>query len=54
MHNNLLLPRGAILPGILAICLLATAFTPLAAANEVLKWNETALKAVSTGGQNPI
>jgi hypothetical protein len=54
MRNDLLLPRSAILPGILVVCLLATAFVPLAAANEVLKWNETALKAVAAGGQNPI
>ena len=54
MRNDLLLPRNTILPCILAVCLLATAFVPLAAANEVLKWNETALKAVAADGQNPI
>ena len=54
MRNDLLLPRNTILPRILVVCLLATAFVPLAAANEVLTWNETALKAVAAGGQNPI
>jgi hypothetical protein len=54
MRNDLLRPRSAILPGILVVCLLTTAFVPLAAANEVLKWNETALKAVAAGGQNPV
>jgi hypothetical protein len=54
MRNGLLFPRSAILHGILGVWLLAMAFVPLAAANEVLKWNETALKAVAAGGQNSI
>ena len=37
MHNGLLFPRRAIVSGILGVCLLATAFVPLATANEVLK-----------------
>jgi hypothetical protein len=54
MRNGLLFPRSAILPGILGVCLLAAAFVPMVAANEVLKWNETALKAVAAGGQNSM
>ena len=45
---------GAILAGILLIGLLAPAHAQPSPANEVLKWNETALKAISAGGQNPI
>jgi hypothetical protein len=40
--------------GVLVVVLLAAAQAQPAPANEVLKWNETALKAISTGGQNPI
>ena len=54
MRNDFLLPRHTILVGILVVCFLATAFTPLAAANEVLKWNETALKATTANGQNAV
>jgi hypothetical protein len=54
MRNGLLFPRSAILPGILGGCLLAIAVVPLAAANEVLKWNETALKAAVADGQHSI
>jgi hypothetical protein len=54
MRNGLLFPSSAILPGILGVCLLAIAFVPPAAANEVLKWNETALKAAAAGGQNSL
>jgi hypothetical protein len=46
--------RSAILAAILVVSLLATAHTPSANANEVLAWNETALKAAAAGGQNPI
>ena len=46
--------RIAVLTGILAVCLLATALALSAAANEVLTWNETALKAAAAGGQNPV
>jgi hypothetical protein len=45
---------SAILTGILVVGLMATAHAQPTPAKEVLKWNETALKAVSTGGQNPI
>jgi vanadium-dependent haloperoxidase-like protein len=54
MRHGLLFPRSAILPSILGVCLLAIAFVPPAAANEVLKWNETALKAAAAGGQNSL
>lgn len=54
MLDNPLLPQECHLTGILVVCLLATALVPLAAANEVLKWNETALKAVTAGGQNLV
>jgi len=54
MRNDLLLSRSAILPGILVVCLLATAHASLAVANEVLKWNETAIKAAVADGQTPV
>ena len=31
-----------------------TAYLPVAAANEVVKWNDSAVRAVGAGGQNPI
>jgi hypothetical protein len=34
--------------------LLVTAHTPSATANEVLTWNETALKTIAAGGQNSV
>jgi hypothetical protein len=46
--------RRTLLPGLLVVGLLVTPRTLSAAANEVLTWNETALKAVAAGGQNPV
>jgi hypothetical protein len=46
--------RRTLLTGLLIVGLLASAHAPSAAANEVLTWNETALKAVAAGGQNPV
>lgn len=54
MFNEPWPPRNTVLTDILVACLMATTLAPLAAANEVLKWNETALKAVTAGGQNPV
>jgi hypothetical protein len=45
---------STVLPGILVVCLMAVAHTPPATANEVLTWNETAVKAATAGGQNPL
>jgi hypothetical protein len=42
------------LTSLLLVGLLITAHAPSAAANEVLTWNETALKVVAAGGQNPV
>jgi uridylate kinase len=39
---------------VLVVVLLATTCLAPAAANEVLKWNETAVKVAAAGGQNPI
>jgi hypothetical protein len=46
--------RRTLLTGLLIVGLLVTAHTPSTAANTVLTWNETALKAVAAGGQNPV
>jgi hypothetical protein len=43
-----------LLPGLLVVGLLATAPAPPAAANEVLTWNETTVKAATANGQNTI
>jgi PAP2 superfamily/Vanadium chloroperoxidase N-terminal domain len=43
-----------LLTGIFVVGLLVTARTSPADANAVLTWNETALKAVAAGGQNPV
>jgi len=45
--------RSSVLTGILSVCLIATAHLP-AAANEVLRWNETTMKAIEANGQNNI
>src|SRR5205809_958499 len=50
-HRQVLV--SAVLTGILVVCLLTTTLTTPAAANEVLKWNETAIKVATAGGQNP-
>jgi hypothetical protein len=41
---------SSVLTALLVVGLLAAAHTPLAAANEVLTWNETAVKAAAAGG----
>lgn len=46
--------RRTLLPGLLVVGLLVTARTLPAAANEVLTWNETALKALAAGGQMSV
>jgi hypothetical protein len=46
--------RYTLLTGLLVVGLLVTARTLPAAANEVLTWNETALKALDAGGQRSV
>ena len=46
--------RRTLLTGLLVVGLLVTAHTPSATANEVLTWNETALKAIAAGGQTSV
>ena len=47
--------RGsAVLTGLLVLGLLATALSARAAPNEVLNWNDTAVKVATAGGQNGI
>jgi hypothetical protein len=46
--------RCTLLAGLLVVGLLAAAPAPPAAANEVLTWNETAVKAATANGQNTI
>jgi hypothetical protein len=53
MHDRRLF-GSAVLTGILIVALLAAAHSPPVAANEVLTWNEIAVKAVVAGGQNPV
>jgi Vanadium chloroperoxidase N-terminal domain len=52
-HNRRVL-GSAVLSGMLVIGLMAAAYAAPAGTNEVLAWNETALKAASSGGQNPL
>ena len=40
--------------GLLVVGLLVTAHLPAAGANEVLTWNETALKVIAAGGQRTV
>jgi hypothetical protein len=59
MQNRFLMSRrwaigSAVLTGFLVVCLMTTALTLPAAANEVLTWNETAVKVSTAGGQNNI
>src|SRR5262245_11948221 len=42
------------LTGILLIGLIEAAHAPPVAANEVLTWNETAVKSAAAGGQTPV
>jgi hypothetical protein len=46
--------RSTVLPGILIVYILAATLPLPATANEVLAWNETAVKASGAGGQNPV
>jgi hypothetical protein len=46
--------RRTLLTGRLVVGLLITARTLPATANEVLTWNETALKAIEAGGQRSV
>jgi hypothetical protein len=43
--------RRTLLTGILVVGLLVTVHTPSVAANDVLMWNETAVKAAAAGGR---
>jgi Vanadium chloroperoxidase N-terminal domain len=54
MRNGCRVFGSTILTGVLVIALTAIVHGAPAAANEVLTWNETALKAVAAGGQNPV
>jgi len=38
----------------LALCLIGVSFVPQAAANEVVQWNETTIKAIAANGQNNL
>src|SRR5215472_16418258 len=38
----------------LALCLIGVSFAPQAAANEVVQWNETTMKAIAANGQNNL
>ena len=46
--------RSAVLTGILAIVLTAIVGARPAAANEVIQWNDTALKVIDANGQNAV
>jgi hypothetical protein len=46
--------RGAVLTGGLTATLAAVVCAPPAAANEVIQWNDTALKIIDANGQNAI
>jgi hypothetical protein len=46
--------RSSVLLGILIMVLMAATYAPPAAANEVLTWNEIAVKVALAGGQNPV
>ena len=54
MSNHGRACRRTLLTGLLAVSLLGIARTSPAATNEVLTWNETALKAAAANGQNSI
>ena len=54
MHADTVLARAAAPVRLAAAGLIVALCTLPAAANDVLKWNETTVKAVTTGGQNPI
>jgi hypothetical protein len=45
---------SAVLTSLLLVCLTAAAHAQATPANEVLTWNETAVKASTAGGQNTI
>jgi hypothetical protein len=45
---------NTILAGILACAVMAMAITPPAAANEVIEWNDTAMKVIGANGQSPV
>jgi hypothetical protein len=59
-EKDCLMPQGrrvlgsVVLAGLLVICLMTTALPALAATNEVLTWNETAIKVAIAGGQDGI
>jgi len=52
MHAVPVVSQSAV--SLISAFLCFTLFTHAAAANDVLKWNDTAVKAASAGGQNPI
>src|SRR5262245_2366074 len=47
-------PERALLALIVLGCLAVAGFAAPTAANEVVKWNEIALKVIADGGQNPV
>ena len=54
MHADTVLARAAAPVRLAAAGLIVALCTLPAAANDVLKWNDTTVKAVTMGGQNPI
>jgi hypothetical protein len=54
MHADSVFARAAALVRLSAAGAIVAIFTLPVAANDVLKWNDTTVKAATTGGQNPI
>ena len=54
MRYNRHICASIILPGVLLVCLTAGGHAQPAPTNEVLTWNETAVKASTAGGQNTV
>jgi hypothetical protein len=54
MINRRWIPGSTVLTAILIGCLMLAAHIPPVAANEVLTWNETAVKAAVANGQNTV
>ena len=54
MHVDSVFARAAALVRLAAAGAIVAIFTLPATANDVLKWNDTTVKAATTGGQNPI
>ncbi len=54
MHADSVFARAAALVRLAAAGAIVALCALPAAANDVLKWNDTTVKAATTGGQNPI